>query len=1636
MKKKLLQKAIAILLVMILTMTNFIVLGSNIAIAANEEDQSLETNNKNIEFGAYFKEENSKKVSSLNVKNSDLEKTLFLYLNVKNEGYIKNAEIKLKNTNFQIVDAKSPYINLVSRDKIVLSQINAGRPIELEVKIKFDRSDVLDLSLLNAKTNVEFEAIYKDKSERDTQVKANKTVSLNLINDNSVLETSLELITNKILTISGEEKRVIQLSLNTGLKENDYPVKEIIGQVAIPAIDGKLPDVSGLINLNSMTNGKYKYEKGIFEFNFKNEPTDKNLIWWKETGKENIIITCIYDKDVNIENNIVKTNATLTLYNNQVLKTENLNTVIDNQEKESVVTSSTKNSDNIIYKGKLNNSIDREFSTNHIVSVNMAGITQELEIIEKNKLHAEKIENQENITTGVDFNYVYKSTTLKKDEITKILGEDGKVEIKDGQDNLIAIIDKNSNTDENGNITVNYGEGKTGIKVITSKPVKAGKFNIKHNKIIKANAQEIVKNKNTLSSQLYIKTDLNQTDMTSVAFSKLEETQTEIKLQVDKKELSTVLENNVEIKAILVSNNEKNDLFTSPVIKIDFPQNIEEIKINSVELAYENELKIKNYTLNGKTLIIELDGKQTQYKELAIEGSNVIVNATLKLNKKTASQDTEIAMNYNNGGKTGKISVPIKIVAPTDVTTINSIPELSIEEIEQNVVKERKIAINAEKKTITPKIQIINNKTSAIENIRVVGTFPTNNEENSMNIMLTSTISISNAKVYYTENIHATEDIEKAENGWKENLSDLSKARKYLILIDKLEPQSEVIASYSAEIPEKLEYNQEALCGYSVKYIDSTNKTEGTIKAADIKLITGKGPILEANLKTNVGTDILKSGDTVIAGEVIKYTVEISNTGTEEVNNAKISIPVPEGTKYVRPKENYEYIGAGYYEEVNTQVIEDVIEKLAIGEKITRTYEMRVDKDIQNNKEISAICELSYGEVKKASNVVKLISESGDARVTVKRVTDRKVDLYENGSVRYFAIIENTSKSDMQNVKIHTNLNEKLTVSNLELITGMIEEDIKGDGSIIIDGSTEPSEEMMNQESQDNDTIAESKTDSQNITYDKEINIGELKAGEKKVLSYSITIPKDIDKIDFSVKAVNGDKSYRSNMWTDIINKISIDMEMVSNIQDTYVKSGDNIEYTITLKNKSNAETTGLKIKDDVPSQISINKITVDNEELELTDSNNIIIPITMGAQKQSIIKISGVINYSEDRSEAESITNKVIAENEGEEIANASLTHIIEPDVSTDNNENGNNNNGDNNGNNNGENNNNNSGNIANGNFVISGIAWEDANSNGKKDLEEKYLEGIKVKLLNVQTNKFVKDSEGKDLEIATDKDGVYILNKIPKGKYIVVFDFDKVAYTVTKYKAEGIKESENSDAMKNQIKVDGEEKEVVTTDIISVEKDNISSINIGLTKLRNFDMSLEKTVSKISIQSSKGTTIKEYNEEDLAKIDLDAKIINGATAIVEYNIKVTNTGEVEGYAKKVVDYLANDYSFNSEINKQWYQTGNNLYSTSLANEKILPGESKILKLSLIKKLTNNNIGLINNRAELTEEYNELGLNDSNSKDNLSSADVILSVRTGAEMILYSIFYTIIGLGVVAVITIPIMKKTKNKTKHKLDKI
>ena len=1647
MRNKVLKISVVLLLIMTLTMTNFIFLGSSLISYAAD---TVSTNHKNIEFDAYFKNSNGQKTTTIERTAGTQELSLYLAVNVNTEGFFV-GQVELENSNFNIVGSESEFVSKISENIIYLNQLDVGTTAEIEIKVKPVDNEVMNINMLDCQIELTLTGIYRDNTEKDIDIDATRTVNMRLIeaNSNANVKNQIEVITNKIMKISGEDKRVVQLSLHMGLDDNNYPIKEIDTKINAPEIDGKLPEVLTDAHLNTMSAFDYKYEDGYVEMTLINEKTQNNQILWRKQGEENVILTYIYDADVELENTEMTVEETLTLQNNKVLTSKEGTITLSNEEIDSVIEVTANNLAESIYKGKLYSGIDKQYISKTKLDVNLANIEEYISIKEEASRYI--------LTDGeIDSNVYYNKTTISKKDFDTIFGKDGKVEIYNENNELLATITNDTKTDNNGNIVVDYtGKEPKGIEIRTSSPVTEGTLTFTHTKTIAASDINTVKAANSIATKVvygynnYSEEELTikgKSYTTGIEAEKemtmaLNETTTEARLEINRNTLSTIVANDIEMKLILKTDEESKDLYRNPTFTIELPEQVESIQINSMNVLYEDELRIANYTVDGRYITIQMQGEQTAYKSQSVEGANIIINATINVNRTSIAKPESINVTYTNekanayanNEAIGRISQEIEVVAPKDVTVINSIDALNVETIGE----EEKTSVGLQRGTDATQMEvsfeIINNNEENVDNVSMLGTFPTRTEENNIDIAVVSGVNVENGTVYYTENENATTDIENAENGWTESIINPTAVKKYMVKMDNIASRSAVSGSYTIEVPENLEYNQTATEGYEVNYTKGQARSENTVKATEISMETGIGPKIETNLTATVAGEDLNNTSTVKNGEVIKYRVQVSNIGSEDVSNITIKGMIPEGTILVEPVDNYEYTGASYYKGIETDTFETTIESLPVGDITYVEYEVMISSTLANGTSIANTAEIRYLDVVQETNEFTVLSEDGNLRAMVKRVTDRKVDLYEAGTVAYFAIVKNITSETLNNVTVKTNKPENLEVSKLSLITGMCEDEVSDD-----DLYTVSSDEIIEVREEDTGSVDDENVTTETIEYSDEINIGTLEPGEAKVLSYNMVINKmpdnTIDTINFSVVASDGQKDYRSNVWSDKVNSFDIDMTMESNTESEYVKSGDHITYNIHARNTSTSETSGLVITDEIPSQLTVNRVTVDGEEKAFT-TNYIEINKEIPANGEINIIIETVVNYSASRVDAETITNRAIASVYGEEIATTSdLNHIIEADVIDENGSNGNeeNNNGNNNATDDEQN-----GNIANGDKIISGLAWYDENANGKKDDEETTLSNIRVKLLNVNTNQFVKNNEGNILEATTNENGMYVLDNIAAGEYIAIFEYDTNQYSLTTYKIEGVNEKENSDVRLNELLIQDTRQKVASTDILRIDADNVSDINIGLIELQNFDLKLDKYISRILVQNFAGTTTREYNNVTTAKVELDAKQMNGSNVIIEYNIVVTNVGEVAGYARNIVDYVPSDLEFSSELNKDWYERDNALYTTALGNDIINPGESRTVTLTLTKTMGEDNL-VTRNNAEIYETYNNLGLEDSNStpgnnvsgENDMGSADVIVSIRTGG------VVYTTIGIIAIIIVLTGIVTGIIVKRKNAKEKI
>ena len=258
---------------------------------------------------------------------------------------------------------------------------------------------------------------------------------------------------------------------------------------------------------------------------------------------------------------------------------------------------------------------------------------------------------------------------------------------------------------------------------------------------------------------------------------------------------------------------------------------------------------------------------------------------------------------------------------------------------------------------------------------------------------------------------------------------------------------------------------------------------------------------------------------------------------------------------------------------------------------------------------------------------------------------------------------------------------------------------------------------------------------------------------------------------------------------------------------------------------------------------------------------------------------------------------------------------------------------------------------------YKVSGIAWVDDNNNGKMDSNEERKSGIQVKAIDSSTGKYIENTA------QTNENGEYSL-EMAKGKYVIVFLFDTNKYLLTTYKAKDVDEVLNSDIVTRIITIDNEEIKTGSSDELSVNS-NIENINIGLINKGEFDVKLQKYVSKVTTVNKAGTKTKSFNENSsIPKVEIRSKYLEGSKVYIEYTFKVTNIGKVSGYAGSIIDDIPESLKYDKSLNSEWEEKDGKLYNKTLNKNELKAGESIEVKLVLTKEMTNSNTGLINNTA------------------------------------------------------------------------
>jgi len=1646
-QRRLSQKILATILIFCLLFSDFAGLGITLMVYASDNQVNA---NENIKFDVALSTETTKNQKELAVEISDETLTINASVGVKEKGYLKSPVLEIENLENQMFKIKGEintgeYIQSFKENKIYLSQINNDIEIEVKIPIEYKKSSEMDISKITSNISFVLSGTYVDSEGNASEITEKSSVKLGWKNDTSIaliskVEKYVPYTKNNI------NCAILQLKVETQLSKGteSFPIKDTNLSVQVPQIQqATISDVSVNAINTGVTNGlqggnviftkdNWKYENGQVNINVSNIPVEN--IYKIPEGKDEYVVTIVYE-NINLPEN-KKLNGKVDLSAN-VFSAEGVSNISGTNNAEydlskqtgSIVTYSVTGQTETLSKGNIyanynlsKNYYETEYSNLLNINISRAEIVDTIEVKEKEEYFKDSKGKKISTTSEKGHETYYKETKISKENLDSIIGKNGSVKILDEKRKPLVTIDMNTPADEEGNIIIKYSaKSVEEIIIQVNNPEGEGILNIENKKAIGklSYSKSTVINLEGLTNEYIAEAVYNKSakaDLGTVATEvKLTGTKSNATLHLSRNELSTLVVNkDVEMSISLNNYNENADLYKNPVFELTFPKEVKNVEIKTMNILYGNEElsidKIQSLKNSDGNLVIRvcIKGIQTRYSlgELT-SGTTIILNSDITLDKYTTSKTKAIRLNYYNESATeyensvkwnmnlsktedtllescGELNTVLKLAAPQGVLNVEEISGYSdnkepIYSIEQGEVFGT-INTYSDAKVATMKLTMMNNTEDKMSDVSILGRTAfkgnksiTANEDLGTTVnaqMLSGLTEISNSekqiKIYYSENENATKDLNNEENGWKENVESYADIKSYLIVVENDIEVGDIISySYKFSIPSQLSANNKIVSTMATNY--KAKNIENTTEANKVILKTVDEPVLSVETTSDAGEEIKE-------GQIITYTVTVKNDGNAEAKDIKVTSKIENGTTYIEKQESGEYLLKEGIKELALDI--GVVEA---GSSKSVSYKVKVDENATEEIDKSNSIEnqeqklLSTSKVEAEGLEKPIFTQAKEASVK-KAEADIEIseedyvpEIKENEKIQMDIGVN--ARTDIENAKIQVKIPQGISFVEAYSLR------FKSDGI-----STEKVQCATYDETTRTVTYSIDK-----ITGTKfvKLNVKANKVNENgKEVAFKASISGDnISK-------------YESNEWIHKLAKPEVKVEYSSSMSDKYVKEKTKLLYTLSVKNVSTCSADKVTISTKVPEELNVISAVFDmngqkgslfvNKDREISTKIGIeagktakIILTCETAKQSKEAKIDSVWKvtsnelgtiYSDKISQiVQTTTNKksnsVKEQNKKVTVQSTSNTASTKDEVTQN-------------------------------KYRITGMAWNDKDGNGRKDSSEQGIQSVLVKLYDASTNKQVS-------KVKTDGSGEYTFSGLTNGSYYIVYVYNTSKYKLTTYHAKGVNTSSNSDAILTN--------SLAITDKITISGASQGDIDIGLVESKMFDLSLDKTISKVTVQNNAGVKVYNYNDVNTAKVDIKGKQLASSKVYVEYKITVSNKGELKGYAKKIVDYIPDGMAFSQDLNPGWYQDANGyLYSEMLSKTGIEAGQSASVKLILVKQMTESNTGVFNNMAEIAESFNESAIEDIDSiagngittEDDLGQADIIISVNTGGGIV------------------------------------
>lgn len=258
--------------------------------------------------------------------------------------------------------------------------------------------------------------------------------------------------------------------------------------------------------------------------------------------------------------------------------------------------------------------------------------------------------------------------------------------------------------------------------------------------------------------------------------------------------------------------------------------------------------------------------------------------------------------------------------------------------------------------------------------------------------------------------------------------------------------------------------------------------------------------------------------------------------------------------------------------------------------------------------------------------------------------------------------------------------------------------------------------------------------------------------------------------------------------------------------------------------------------------------------------------------------------------------------------------------------------------------------------NRSISGLVFQDDDYDGFSTYDEPKLSDVIVELYKtdatVSNSKkpldVVSDNDKKVAESVTNSRGEYKFSGLTSGNYYVKYTFDCDKYTATEKNKQDSTLGDMSESDSDAVMQAGTCSAVSNILTLNNEKVNITHIDLGLRVRQIFDVTLNKYITNVKVNSNKGT--QSYDYDNAKKVKIDVKNLRNTTFQVSYLIELENTKYFPGTIGNIIETIPDGMTFNPDLpqNKGWYESDGNLYYSDLSSTLLMPGEKHYVTIVL----------------------------------------------------------------------------------------